>query len=84
VQLVIFLKMEDATCLARDVSERSVIGQAIFRALRLRQMAASEGENIFVVCDETEARELLQRARDECHDSVDKILHAFRRAGLAP
>ncbi|HKY09951.1 MAG TPA: hypothetical protein VJQ55_17010 [Candidatus Binatia bacterium] len=84
MQLVIFLNMEDAKCLAGDVSDASVVGQLIVRALRLRQMAGSEGENVFVICDEIEGRELLKRAEVECPGSVEKILRAFEVAGVIP
>ena len=84
MQLVIFLNMEDAKCLASNVPETSVVGELIFRALRLRQMVGLDSHNVLVVCDETEARELLKRAQDECPQCVEKILRAFTLAGLVP
>ena len=84
MQLVIFLNMEDAKCLGANVPESSVVGELIFRALRLRQMVGLDSHNVLVVCDETEARELLKRAQDECPQCVEKILRAFTLAGLVP
>ncbi len=84
MQLTIFLNMEDAKCLARDAPDTSGVGQIIFRALRLRQGAGSQSDQVFVLCNENEARELLRRAQDECQECIDKILRAFDVAGIVP
>ena len=84
VQLVIFLKMVDIDCLAKGVSDTSIVSELIFRALRLRQMSGATGQDIFVLCNETEARELLRHAQAQCEDCVEKILRAFQIAGVTP
>ncbi|MGH7855594.1 MAG: hypothetical protein ACREP3_19270 [Candidatus Binatia bacterium] len=84
MQLVIFLNMEDIRCLAEGVSDTSTVGELIFRALRLRQMSGAEGQEVFVLCNETEARELLRHAQSQCQQTVNKILRAFDLAGVIP
>lgn len=84
MQLVIFLNMEDIRCLAEGVSDASTVGELIFRALRLRQLSGTEGQDVIVLCNETEARELLKHAQSQCQQAVDKILRACDLAGVIP
>ena len=84
MQLVIFLNMEDIDCLGKGVSDRSIVSEILFRALRLRQLSSASGQQVFVLCDENEARELLRHAKAQCEECVDKILRAFQIAGVTP
>jgi hypothetical protein len=84
VQLVIFLNLEDIDCLAKGLSDTSIVSELIFRALRLRQMSGAPGQDVFVLCSDTEARELLRHAQAQCEQCVEKILRAFQMAGVTP
>jgi hypothetical protein len=84
VQLVIFLNMKDIDCLAKGVSDTSIVSELIFRALRLRQMSGGSGQDVFVLCSDTEARELLRHAQAQCEECVEKIRRAFQMAGMTP
>ena len=84
MQLVIFLNLEDIDCLAKGVSDTSTVSELIFRALRLRQMSGASGQDVFVLCSDTEARELLRHAQAQCEECVEKILRAFQIAGVTP
>lgn len=84
MQLVIFLNMEDIRCLAEGVSDTSTVGELIFRALRLRQLWGTESQDVIVLCNETEGRELLRHAQSQCQQAVDRILRAFDLAGVIP
>ena len=84
MQLVIFLDMEDIDCLVKGVSDTSTVSDLIFRALRLRQISGASGQDVIVLCSDTEARELLRHAQAQCEECVEKILRAFQVAGVTP
>jgi hypothetical protein len=84
VQLVIFLNLEDIDCLTKGLSDTSIVSELIFRALRLRQMSGAPGQDVFVLCSDTEARELLKHAQAQCEQCVERILRAFQMAGVTP
>jgi hypothetical protein len=84
VQLVIFLNLEDIDCLAKGLPDTSIVSELLFRALRLRQMSGAPGQDVFVLCSDTEARELLRHAQAQCEECVEKILRAFQMAGVTP
>jgi len=84
VQLTVFLHMKDIDRLATGVQVSPTVSDLINRALRLRQFAGGSGPNIAILCDENEGRELLDYARVQCPECVEKIRSAFLLNGLTP
>jgi hypothetical protein len=84
VQDLIFLNLEDIDCLTKGLSDTSIVSELIFRALRLRQMSGAPGQDVFVLCSDSEARELLKHAQAQCEQCVERILRAFQMAGVTP
>ena len=75
-QLRIFLHLKDIECLARGVHANPLVNDLVGRALRLRQLAGSTGWNIILLCDVNEGQQLLDYARAECPQCVEKIRNA--------
>lgn len=84
MQLRIFLHTRDLDRLATGFYITPVVSDLITRALRLRYFAGASGSEIAIVCDETEARELLDYACKQCPECAEKIRSAFLMHGVKP